>query len=85
MTEREIYNELGFFLKKKNHCLQPETSLKEDLFLDSLDIAELVVHLERKFNIQIEVQDDGKLESVKDLIKFCTQSETVAPCRRLWR
>lgn len=46
-------------LKEKSFCdeITPELKLREDLGLDSLNMVELMVELEDKFNIEIEESD----------------------------
>ena len=47
-----------------------ETSFKEDLGADSLDVVELVMALEEKFDIEIPDEDAEKILTVADAIKY---------------
>lgn len=53
---KEKVNEI---LKEKSFCneITSELKLREDLGLDSLNMVELMVELEDKFNIEIEESD----------------------------
>lgn len=53
---KEKVNEI---LKKKSFCedITPDLKLREDLGFDSLNMVELMVELEDKFNIEIEESD----------------------------
>lgn len=46
-------------LKEKSFCedIKPELTLKDDLGLDSLNMVELIVELEERFNIEIDESD----------------------------
>ena len=61
-----------------------ETSFKEDLGADSLDLFEMVMALEEEFEVEIPTEDleniktIGKLSSESPVIwKFCIQALTV--------
>jgi len=48
----------------------PDKSFVEDLNADSLDLTELIMNLEEKFNIEISEGDQEKLRTVKDVIGY---------------
>lgn len=50
---------VNMILKEKSFCdeITSELKLREDLGLDSLNMVELMVELEDKFNIEIEESD----------------------------
>lgn len=50
--------------------VKPEASIKDDLKADSLDLVELVMELEDAFGAEITEQDQDKLKTVGDVIKF---------------
>lgn len=50
--------------------LTKETKIKEDLKADSLDIVELMMELEDKFDITIEDEDAMQLSTIGDIIKY---------------
>ena len=74
---KEKVNEI---LKEKSFCdeITSELKLKEDLGLDSLNMVELMVELEDKFNIEIEESDldPASLQTVSqiyDLVEKYTE------------
>lgn len=47
-----------------------ETSFKEDLGADSLDLFELVMNLEEEYDIEIQSEDLAELTKVADVINY---------------
>ncbi len=50
--------------------IQPESSFADDLEADSLDIVEMLMLLEEKFNMQIPEQESEKMKKVADVVKY---------------
>ena len=50
--------------------ITPDTSFKEDLGADSLDLFEMVMALEENYGIEIPTDDLGQLETVADVIDY---------------
>ncbi|KIM07733.1 MAG: acyl carrier protein [Sulfurovum sp. FS06-10] len=50
--------------------VKEESRFVEDLGADSLDVVELVMALEEKFDIEIPDEDAEKIATVTDAIKF---------------
>ena len=50
--------------------VKEESKFVEDLGADSLDVVELVMALEEKFEIEIPDEDAEKIATVSDAIKF---------------
>jgi acyl carrier protein len=50
--------------------VKPESKFVEDLGADSLDVVELVMALEEKFDIEIPDADAEKIVTVGDAIKY---------------
>lgn len=48
----------------------PKKSLIEDLNADSLDLTELIMVLEEKFDVEIPEKDAEQLKLVEDVINF---------------
>ena len=48
----------------------PDASFIDDLGADSLDIVELVMHIEKEFNIEIPDEDAEKLSTVQHAIDY---------------
>ena len=47
-----------------------ESSFKEDLKADSLDLFEMVMALEEEFDLEIPSEDLEQLETVKDVMTY---------------
>lgn len=47
--------------------LTPETSFKDDLGADSLDLFEMVMALEEEFNVEIPSEDLEKIQTIGDV------------------
>ena len=47
-----------------------DTSFKDDLAVDSLDLYDLVMALEEEFNIEMPQERTADIETVEDLIKI---------------
>lgn len=69
MTEREIAKMVNEILEEyfeiERERLLPEVNIFEDLELDSLDIVDLVVAMQKKFNVRI--RDDERIKSIRTL------------------
>lgn len=48
----------------------PEASFVEDLGADSLDLTELIMAMEEKFDVEIQDEDAQKIVKVKDAIAY---------------
>ena len=61
-----VVEQLGVEAKE----VKEDSKFVEDLGADSLDVVELVMALEEKFDIEIPDEDAEKIENVSDAIKF---------------
>lgn len=52
-----------------------ETSIKEDLKADSLDIVELMMDLEEDFGITIEDEEAAKMATIGDIVKYIEDNQ----------
>ena len=86
MTEHEIVTMINDVFEEyfeiEREKLLPEMNIFEDLELDSLDIVDLVVAMQKKFNVSI--RDDERIRSVRtlgDIYQFilALKSEGVTP------
>lgn len=50
--------------------IKPETSFKDDLEADSLDVVELVMELEDEFDLEISDEDAEKIATVGDVLDY---------------
>ncbi len=57
-------------LNAEGTLITEETSFKEDLNADSLDLFELVMALEDEFDVEIPSEDLEKLATVKDVMEY---------------
>jgi len=86
MTEQEVRTVIDDILEDyfevERERLVPEANIFEDLELDSLDIVDLVVAMQKKFNVRI--RDDERIKSIRtlgDIYQFVLtlQEEGVSP------
>jgi acyl carrier protein len=86
MTEHEIVTMINDVFEEyfeiERERLLPEVNIFEDLELDSLDVVDLVVAMQKKFNVSI--RDDERIRSVRtlgDIYQFILtlKSEGVTP------
>lgn len=47
-----------------------ESDLNDDLDADSIEIAEVVMDIEEKYNFEFSDKDTTKIKKVKDLVEF---------------
>lgn len=50
--------------------ITPDTSFKEDLGADSLDLFELTMALEDEYDIEIPAEELGTIETIQDVIDY---------------
>jgi acyl carrier protein len=86
MTEQEVRTVIDDVLEEyfeiERERLLPEANLFEDLELDSLDIVDLVVAMQKRFNVRI--RDDERVRDIRtlgDIYQFVLtlQEEGVSP------
>lgn len=52
--------------------LAVETSLKDDLNADSLDLFQIIMSLEEEFGIEIPTEDTESIQTIGDIEKYLT-------------
>ena len=57
-------------LNCESSIITPETSFKDDLGADSLDLFELVMALEDEYNVEIPAEELTDLNTVGDVIEY---------------
>ncbi len=86
MTEQEVRTVIDDVLEEyfeiERERLLPEANIFEELELDSLDIVDLVVAMQKKFNVRI--RDDERVRDIRtlgDIYRFVLtlQEEGVSP------
>ena len=50
--------------------IKPESSFKDDLEVDSLDLFELVMAIEDEFGVEIPSEDLGKLTTIQSVMDY---------------
>lgn len=83
MTIKLFYTKKGIYemlekLKKiiaeqlnvSEDSVKPETSFKDDLEADSLDLFEVVMGIEDEYNVEIPSEDLEKISTVGDVIDY---------------
>lgn len=66
----EIKEMLEENLGEDTTAITEDSSFKEDLGIDSLDLFELVMDLETKYNIEIPTEDLEQLSTIGDVINY---------------
>lgn len=56
-------------------AVKMESKIIEDLGADSLDVVELIMALEEKFDVEIPDSDAEKLISIEDVVKYVENIE----------
>ena len=57
--------------------LKPETSLKDDLNADSLDLFQIIMSLEEEFGIEIPTEDTESIATIGDIEKYINDRKEV--------
>ena len=70
-VKRIIVDRLGV----EESQVAPESSFKDDLGADSLDVVELVMELEDEFDLEISDEDAEKISTVGDVVKYIEAHE----------
>ncbi len=69
-----IYNKLVLIMAENlgvsDQEITPETSFKDDLAVDSLDLYQLVMALEEEFNVDIPEDRLNEVEVVEDVLRL---------------
>ena len=57
-------------LRKKPEMITPDAELVGDLGINSLELAELILACEEKFNVQIDDEDLHRFTTVADIVNY---------------
>ncbi|PAF51729.1 acyl carrier protein [Helicobacter sp. 13S00401-1] len=55
-------------------AVKPESEFVKDLNADSLDVVELIMALEEKFNIEIPDEEAEKIKKVSDVVDYIAKN-----------
>ncbi|MGB9690951.1 MAG: acyl carrier protein [Candidatus Sumerlaeaceae bacterium] len=69
-VEQKVCEIVAQALGKNVDQVKPESSFRDDLGADSLDVVELVMALEEEFGIQIPDEDAEKITTVGQAIDY---------------
>jgi acyl carrier protein len=82
MTKLEIIEKVNFFLVDEfeidEAAIKPDAHLIDDLGLESLDLVDIVVVIEKEFGFKVKREDMAEvrsLSSLYDYIETCIQSK----------
>jgi len=70
LSKKIIINELSIFFKISSDSFNEKTIASEIPDWNSLTHAELIIHLENKFNFEFNLDELMKIDNVGDLIKI---------------
>ena len=63
---RDIISEKGF----DGHTAKPDDHLYDELGMDSLDRVELVMEIEKKFNLSIDDSDSEEFKNIQNVVDY---------------
>ena len=78
MTEPEVFEKLKEIIIEQlgvedEVAITMEATFVDDLSADSLDIVELIMSLEEKFELEIPDEDAEKIVTVGDVVKYIVE------------
>ena len=68
--KEEIINLIASTLEVSKESLNEKTNLVKDLDVESLDLVDLVVAFQEKYQIEIPDEDIKNLQTIEDIIKY---------------
>lgn len=69
-TFEEVKTVISEELEVEESQIQMESLIVDDLGADSLDVVELIMRLEEKFDVEIPDEDAEKIQTVGDAVNF---------------
>ncbi len=75
-VESEVKKIIAGRLSVSEDKIKPESKFIDDLGADSLDLVELVMDLEEKFEVSIPDEDNDKLRTVQDAIDYINKARS---------
>ena len=73
VIKKQVFNSIAKILDKKLDHISEDQSFTEDLECDSLDLVELVMELEKKFEIEISDTSLAKFKTLRDIIEYISR------------
>ena len=74
--QKEVIDIVAKQLDLKTEDIKPENEFIEDLKADSLDLVELIMLFEEKFDIQIPDEDAENIQTVKKAIDYIKKKKS---------
>ena len=74
-TQKEVTDIIAQQLSLKIEDIKPQSEFIKDLKADSLDIVELIMSFEEKFNIQIPDEDAEKIQTVQNAVEYINKQK----------
>jgi acyl carrier protein len=68
--QKRILEILGEVIGKPAESIDPKSTIKKDLELDSVQVLELLANLEDEFDREISEIEAAKIETVQDILDF---------------
>ncbi len=82
VTEEQVIREIERVLRQElafTGTLTPDTTLVEELQLDSVSLLTLVVELENRFRVALREEDAGGIRTVSELARLVVLRTTETP------
>lgn len=73
VTFEEVRDLVAEVLRVKKEPITPQSRFVEDLKADSLDLVELTMAVEDKYDIEVPDEDAQKLRTVQDAINYLNE------------
>ena len=77
-TEDRVIEVISFTLNIPSSRIHPHTDLRDDLFLDALDILLLIAKLESRFHVFLTPEEAESIETVSDAARFFIRQPAAA-------
>ena len=74
MDQEKVFNAIAELIAERNDCDVSEIAMEsrfEDLKIDSLDTVQMLMDLEDKIGVEVELDD--KVETVGELVEYIMQ------------
>ncbi len=79
MSENEVFEKLKTIIVEQlgveEDLVKKEATFVDDLSADSLDIVELVMEIEEKFDMEVPDEDAEKIVTVGDVVNYIVQNQ----------
>lgn len=74
----EVKNVIVEALNVSENEVSLNSNMRDDLGIDSLDAAELIMELEDQFGLKIEEEEASKFATVKDIVEYIEEAKQKA-------